>query len=281
MDCQNPSSIKNGKVTLATNATYYGAAALYECDANFKLDGVSRRLCQEDGTWGYETPACKEITCDEPELGEHLIAEPGSRKIGSVVQLSCTKGRYIIGNATRKCLPNGQWSEKTPICKLIDCQRPSLIENGRIIVLNESTVYGGTAEYHCIPNFNRIGPYLRKCMENGKWSGVEPRCELTIQENQDSSSLGTGIAIGAAIIIILLVMIGLIVLHRNKARPIKNTENIQAAEKKEEQNAAVMSYSSLENSRREMELSMNNRGATFNTFQPGRGNNIRSTGKTL
>lgn len=43
VDCGQPPEIENGKVVLATNFTYYGAAAHYECKANFKLDGVSRR----------------------------------------------------------------------------------------------------------------------------------------------------------------------------------------------------------------------------------------------
>jgi hypothetical protein len=51
---------------------------------------------------------------------------------------------------------------------------------------------------------------------------------------------------------------------RNKARPVKNTENVQAAEHKEDRNAAVMSYSSLETNRTQFDLP--NR-ATFNTFQ--------------
>lgn len=59
VDCGNPSRIQNGKVTLATNATYYGATALYECDEHWQLDGVSRRLCQDDGTWSSEAPVCK------------------------------------------------------------------------------------------------------------------------------------------------------------------------------------------------------------------------------
>lgn len=59
----------------------------------------------------------------------------------------------------------------------VDCDKPSPIENGRVIIINESTLYGGSAEYHCVPNFNRIGPYLRKCMEDAKWSGEQPRCE--------------------------------------------------------------------------------------------------------
>lgn len=125
---------------------------------------------------------------------------------------------------------------------------------------------------------------------------------VTIAQPEESSGLGTGIAIGAAIIVILLIVIALIVLHRNKVRPVKNTENIQAAESKEDQNAAVMSYSTLENNRRDLDMPQR---ATFNTFHPrstqnnhnhtnnnnnnnnnvnhsnGNGNHKQSTGKLL
>lgn len=151
---------------------------------------------------------------------------------------------------------------------VVDCGRPLPIENGRVIVVNETTVYGGSAEYHCIPGFNRIGQYLRKCTEDGEWSGDEPQCELVVAESQDHGSLGTGIAIGATVIIALLVLIGLVFIHRNKARPVKNTENVQAAETKDERNAAVMSYSTLEaNNRLHLD---NGPPATFNTFHGNR-----------
>ncbi|XP_058127402.1 sushi, von Willebrand factor type A, EGF and pentraxin domain-containing protein 1 [Anopheles ziemanni] len=272
VNCETPAGIANGKVTLATNATYYGAAAMYECDGNYKLDGVSRRICLEDGTWGHEQPQCVEITCDELSFADAaLLVNAGTRKVGVLAEFSCSKGRYMVGNGTRTCLPNGQWSGRNPVCKLIDCGRPADIENGRVIVVNESTVYGGSAEYHCVPHYNRIGPYLRKCMDDGKWSGEEPRCELIVNDAQETNSLGTGIAIGAAIIVILLILIGVLFLHRNKARPVKNTENVQAAEHKEDQNAAVMSYSSLENGRHNFDLT--NRGGlvTFNTFHQAGG----------
>lgn len=58
----------------------------------------------------------------------------------------------------------------------VDCGYPAKIPNGRIIITN-GTVYNSFVEYHCVPDFERIGQYLRKCMENGKWSGEEPRCE--------------------------------------------------------------------------------------------------------
>lgn len=58
----------------------------------------------------------------------------------------------------------------------VDCGHPGNIENGRVIVAN-GTSYNSGIEYHCIPQYERIGPYLRKCMENGIWSGEEPRCQ--------------------------------------------------------------------------------------------------------
>lgn len=58
----------------------------------------------------------------------------------------------------------------------VDCKHPGLIENGRTIVAN-GTIYNSGIEYHCVPGFVRIGPYLRKCLENGEWSGEEPSCK--------------------------------------------------------------------------------------------------------
>lgn len=100
-------------------------------------------------------------------------------------------------------------------------------------MVNEVTTYGGSAEYHCVPQYNRIGPYLRKCMEDKQWSGDEPRCEcenwsfkivndflmtflisVAVNEAQDESNFGTGVAVSAAIIVILLIFILIVFLHR-------------------------------------------------------------------
>ena len=59
VECGMPEDIKNGRYSLATNVTYYGAALHYECDENYQLEGHARRLCLENGTWSSETPFCK------------------------------------------------------------------------------------------------------------------------------------------------------------------------------------------------------------------------------
>lgn len=92
------------------------------------------------------------------------------------------------------------------------------------------TTYNSAIEYHCVPTYERIGPYLRKCLDNGQWSGDQPRCEsklrfllteqkycfsiilVAIDEPQEDSNLGTSIGIGAGVVVFLLVLLGIIYL---------------------------------------------------------------------
>jgi hypothetical protein len=168
-----------------------------------------------------------------------------TRSIGGIAQYSCPRGQYMVGNATRTCLKKGTWSGMIPVCKSVDCQHPGTIENGRVIVMNQTTTYNSAVEYHCVPHYQRNGPYLRKCMEDGTWSGEEPRCEMTTGDENEPQNLGLSIGIGAGVIFFLLIVVGLIYLRLRKATPVKNTENVQGAVRKEDQNAAVMSYATL------------------------------------
>ncbi|XP_022905364.1 P-selectin [Onthophagus taurus] len=243
VNCGVPDNLINGKVTLASNASYYGALALYECDSNFERDGISRRLCLENGTWSGEAPVCKEIQCKNPDSLEGVTFHVSTFSVGGIVHYMCPRGHVMQGNSTRICLKNGIWSGRAPVCTPVNCKHPPKIENGRVLVTN-GTVYNSAIEYHCVPQYNRIGPYLRKCMDTGDWSGDEPRCEVAVEEPQDSN-IGTNIGIGAGVIFFLLLVIGLTYYKLRKAVPVKNTENVESAERKEDRNAAVMSYATL------------------------------------
>ncbi|GLH11061.1 Locomotion-related protein Hikaru genki [Gryllus bimaculatus] len=241
VDCGSPGSPLHGKYSLASNATFYGVVVLYECEKNYELDGHGRRLCLENGTWSSETPQCREIQCSEPEKEPGMIVHVTTYSIGGVAQYSCQKGQYLTGSATRTCQKGG-WTGQIPTCKYVDCKHPGSIENGR------STTYNSAVEYHCIKDFERIGLYLRKCLENGSWSGEEPRCEIITAEEAVSSNLGLTIGIAAGVVLFLLIILGVIYLRLRKPTPVKNTENIEGALRKEDQNAAVMSYATLNGS---------------------------------
>lgn len=288
--------------------TLRGATRLQFVEASYRF-----RVCS-DRSWPSSS-FFSEIRCKDPDRIGVLSAQVSTHSVGGVAHYACPRGYYMEGNETRICLQNGSWSGSIPACfgefidslvsgrwynasvlvSAVDCKHPEAIENGRVIVVNGSTTYGGAAEYHCLPQFERIGPFLRKCLETGLWSGQEPSCEsksrfhylMSIffeaclivsirrsgvewsrrspgRRNQrwyrcwcnplhspdtwtdlsaivsaiDEYSLFSSIQCSDMIEILFF-------LRRRKATPVKNTENVQAAERKEDQNAAVMSYASL------------------------------------
>lgn len=92
----------------------------------------------------------------------------------------------------------------------IDCKSPKPIENGRVIIANSSTLFGSSIEYHCLPQFQRVGPFLRKCMDDGAWSGAEPSCELASNEAADSGTLPLSVGVGCGIVLFLLMLLGVV-----------------------------------------------------------------------
>ncbi|XP_014203613.1 sushi, von Willebrand factor type A, EGF and pentraxin domain-containing protein 1 [Copidosoma floridanum] len=245
VDCGKPEDTEHGKFTLTSNVTYYGSAVLYECDNNYELDGFARRLCLDNATWSNEVPSCKEIKCKEPEKIGMASTQVSTHSVGGVAHYNCPRGYIMEGNETRVCLQNGSWSGRSPSCFAVDCKHPPSVDNGRVIVVNGTTTYGGAAEYHCLPQYERSGLFLRKCLDTGLWSGEEPKCEESTNELAEAQGIGTSVGIGAGVIVVILIIIGLVYLRLRKATPVKNTENVQAAERKEDQNAAVMSYATL------------------------------------
>ena len=58
----------------------------------------------------------------------------------------------------------------------MDCGALEAVENGRVYQVNQSTVYDSVVEYHCFPKYLRQGPFTRRCMADGSWSGPDTKC---------------------------------------------------------------------------------------------------------
>ena len=61
--------------------------------------------------------AGKVIKCpdiDDPRYGDVVLS---GRKPGSKATYTCDSGFNLVGAATRKCLLNGKWSGRAPVCK--------------------------------------------------------------------------------------------------------------------------------------------------------------------
>ena len=58
----------------------------------------------------------------------------------------------------------------------VECGQPDSVENGRVFLVNESTIYASVVEYHCLPGFQRAGHFSRRCGADGRWAGPIPLC---------------------------------------------------------------------------------------------------------
>jgi CUB/sushi domain-containing protein len=95
------------------------------------------------------------------------------------------------------CEENGVWRGQVADCVPVECQAPSAFEHGWVTLMthhgdtanfrrqsasNISSdgivyIYGSEIEASCELGYRLVGPVLRECLENGKWSSAEPHCE--------------------------------------------------------------------------------------------------------
>jgi CUB/sushi domain-containing protein len=140
VDCKDPKPIHHGRYVLSSNTTFLTSAAIYECSPGWKLVGKARVLCGEDGNWSGEAH------CQGTERNNII-------KIHLNLDLHCTL-RYHFAEITCEKLE----SDNILITKL----RP-----------------GGVATYSCPRGSELFGNSTRTCLNNGEWSGAEPKCRGT------------------------------------------------------------------------------------------------------
>ncbi|XP_003387839.1 PREDICTED: sushi, von Willebrand factor type A, EGF and pentraxin domain-containing protein 1-like isoform X2 [Amphimedon queenslandica] len=169
-ELQNP---LNGVVNF--ESTTVSSTATYSCNKGFVLSGLSTRVCQPSGEWSGEAPTCIIVNCGELRPipnGDVTFASTG---FGSIARYSCDFGFTLVGSNTRTCQLNGEWSEKEPFCRPIECGPLDSPDNG--IVRVEGTTVGSVAKYTCNPGFKLSGSDMRTCQATGEWSGSTPVCQ--------------------------------------------------------------------------------------------------------
>lgn len=56
------------------------------------------------------------VLCDRPSMPPYAQISGDRRTVGSVIRYSCIGQRTIVGNTTRMCQLDGQWSGSPPHC---------------------------------------------------------------------------------------------------------------------------------------------------------------------
>lgn len=59
IDCAKVLPVLNGAVEYVNGTTHLGSEITYGCTKNYRLNGVSRRYCLDNGQWSDATPKCE------------------------------------------------------------------------------------------------------------------------------------------------------------------------------------------------------------------------------
>ncbi|XP_012938062.1 sushi, von Willebrand factor type A, EGF and pentraxin domain-containing protein 1 [Aplysia californica] len=174
VDCGTPADLENGGYSLSGKGTLFEADVTYNCDDGYTIRGAATRTCLSDGQWSGKTPSCLPVECTKvSRIISNGRANGTSITYGSIIFYECDKGYLLEGSALRKCQADGKWDEPIPSCLSVECPRPRL-SNGFVSSFRRG--YGTVIKFSCKYSYRLEGPSERTCLENGQWSGEEPRC---------------------------------------------------------------------------------------------------------
>ncbi|XP_076810110.1 E-selectin-like [Clavelina lepadiformis] len=179
------STLENGKV-LCGDKGLIGSVCEYECDQDYRLDGVPDVVCQANGKWSNLKPSCTKVACDvtpSQQLlnGESVCSEENF--YASVCTYLCYEGYYLVGSRTSTCQEDGFWSNPPPACEAITCPRNDVVVANGVSSCTNENFYSSSCSFTCDEGYFRVGAQATVCQENFIWSEAAPFCQ------QESCSL--------------------------------------------------------------------------------------------
>ncbi|CAJ1083788.1 CUB and sushi domain-containing protein 2 [Xyrichtys novacula] len=182
VNCTEPGHVDNSIRQILPSGPHrysFQTTVTYRCNPGYYLLGTSSISCQGDGTWDRSLPKCLLVLCDRPSVPPYAQISGDRRTVGSVIRYSCIGQRSIIGNTTRMCQLDGQWSGSPPHCSGDSaglCGDPGVPVHG--IRLGEEFTVNSVVRFSCEPGYTLKGSPERTCFSNGSWLGTQPECHV-------------------------------------------------------------------------------------------------------
>ncbi|XP_048587546.1 sushi, von Willebrand factor type A, EGF and pentraxin domain-containing protein 1 isoform X2 [Nematostella vectensis] len=150
-----------------------GSRVYFTCKHGFVLTGSSVRTCGPDFNWTGIQPTCKGRECGPmPPLAHGQISGNGT-SYRTVLRFRCNPGYELAGSDVSICQASGSWSV-IPTCRPVDCGYHNKPAHGS--VSGDSTTFTSRLVFSCDSGYIMSGSPIRTCLENGSWSGTQPRC---------------------------------------------------------------------------------------------------------
>ncbi|XP_029281787.1 LOW QUALITY PROTEIN: CUB and sushi domain-containing protein 1-like [Cottoperca gobio] len=169
------------------NIFCYRSEVRFYCHTPYLLVGSASRVCQADGIWSGQQPACIDPAfnnCRDPGTPAYGVPIIGQGfQVGSKISFKCRKNYHILGSTTRTCLENLTWGGTQPECIAHSCRQPETPTNVDVRSMDLPTL-GYTLIYTCQDGFYLAGgSEHRTCKSDGRWSGKPPLCKVGVKVN--------------------------------------------------------------------------------------------------
>ncbi|KAL0970174.1 hypothetical protein UPYG_G00238360 [Umbra pygmaea] len=172
--CGPPPEVAFGDSSPLSSRSYFGSAVKYSCMNGFTLKKEGSVTCQADGYWSTPVPECIPVECPQPaEIANGIVDVQGLMYLSTALY-SCKPGYTLVGNATVLCGQKGLWIGGVPSCRPIECSIPKDIPNGKVTYTKLQ--FSHTVKYSCRRGYRLQGPETLKCLADGQWDEVMPKC---------------------------------------------------------------------------------------------------------
>ncbi|CAH1799759.1 unnamed protein product [Owenia fusiformis] len=165
----------NGFINMDNNKC--GTIATFTCSDCYDAIGSQTTTCQSNGQWSDAEPVCRIKTCPGVNSGSFNNGQINttSNTCGTTATFTCDPCFDLVGESSRTCQSDREWSSPAPVCIVKSCGIPS--EPIHSSVAYEDTTCGETVSYRCDDCYSLKGPTFSTCEINGEWSDA-PICEL-------------------------------------------------------------------------------------------------------
>ncbi|XP_067913341.1 zona pellucida sperm-binding protein 3 receptor-like isoform X2 [Heterodontus francisci] len=179
-NCSNPGEILNGYYEVPN--TTFETKVTFHCNKGYRMVGRDYWLCKADG-WDGQVPTCEVLKCDILSINNGIASSPpsgGHWEQGMGANCSCNRGYLLIGAERLVCTATGEWDKDLPTCKVVECHRPELPANGRIVAgFGPTYKYQENISFICNEGFEMVGKSVIECKDNNTFAPAPPTCKKT------------------------------------------------------------------------------------------------------
>ncbi|XP_039985252.1 P-selectin isoform X2 [Xiphias gladius] len=195
----------------------FGSRCTSTCEEGFLLNGTADTECTSLGTWSQEIAHCLARPCPllakAPTHGRMNCSHPYSPfSYDSRCDFECNEGFWLRGTPTMTCNNSGHWSQDLPTCRPVQCEAIHALSLPLSMNCSHplgNFSFGSQCLFTCTDGFYLNGTEALLCSSAGFWSDSLPDCT---EDMPVGSAILMYTGVGAASVVVPLVLIGLALL---------------------------------------------------------------------